>query len=65
MAHTYSHLYGNNSPEKLMVFIEMLEKCMSSAIGRELGFVKIFKPMKSMDVSATYVSIDLLQEAVG
>lgn len=55
---------GNNSPEKLMVFITTLEKCLSNAIGSEVVFNKIFEPIKSGDVPATYASTDLLQEAV-
>ena len=56
---------GNNSPEKLMVFIETLEKCLSKATGRTVAFTKIFEPMKPGDVPATYASTDLLQQAVG
>ena len=56
---------GNNSPEKLMVFIETLEKALSKATGREVLFEKIFEPIKPGDVPATYASTDLLQEAVG
>jgi UDP-glucuronate 4-epimerase len=56
---------GNNKPEKLMVFIETLEKCLSKAIGREVVFKKVFEPIKPGDVPATYASIDMLQEAVG
>jgi UDP-glucuronate 4-epimerase len=56
---------GNNNPEKLMVFIEKLEKCLSTATGREVVFNKIFEPIKPGDVPATYASTDLLQEAVG
>lgn len=56
---------GNNSPEKLMVFIETLEKTLSKATGREVVFDKIFEPIKPGDVPATYASTDLLQEAVG
>ena len=56
---------GNNSPEKLMVFIETLEKCLSKALEREVVFVKIFEPLKPGDVPATYASTDLLYEAVG
>lgn len=56
---------GNNKPEKLMVFIETLEKALSKALGREVVFEKIFEPMKPGDVPATYASTDLLQEAVG
>jgi UDP-glucuronate 4-epimerase len=56
---------GNNKPEKLMVFIKKLEKCLSTATGREVVFNKIFEPIKPGDVPATYASTDLLQEAVG
>jgi UDP-glucuronate 4-epimerase len=56
---------GNNAPEKLMTFIEVLEKALSKALGREVVFEKIFEPMKPGDVPATYASTDLLQEAVG
>jgi hypothetical protein len=55
---------GNNSPEKLMVFIETLEKCLSKATGREVVFDKVFEPIKPGDVPATYASTDLLQEAI-
>ncbi|WHH57490.1 GDP-mannose 4,6-dehydratase [Petroclostridium sp. X23] len=56
---------GNNSPERLMVFIETLERCLSKAAGRQIVFDKIFEPIKPGDVPATYASTDLLQEAVG
>ncbi|WP_019377579.1 SDR family NAD(P)-dependent oxidoreductase [Virgibacillus halodenitrificans] len=56
---------GNNSPEKLMVFIETLEKALSKALEREVQFEKIFEPIKPGDVPATYASTDLLQKAVG
>jgi UDP-glucuronate 4-epimerase len=56
---------GNNSPEKLMTFIETLEKCLSNATEREVFFEKIYEPMKPGDVPATYASTDLLQKAVG
>ncbi|USD17474.1 SDR family NAD(P)-dependent oxidoreductase [Priestia megaterium] len=56
---------GNNNPEKLMVFIETLEKCLSNALGREVLFEKVFEPIKPGDVPATYASTDLLQNAVG
>jgi UDP-glucuronate 4-epimerase len=56
---------GNNHPEKLMIFIETLEKCLSKALGREVLFEKIFEPIKPGDVPATYASTDLLQNAVG
>jgi UDP-glucuronate 4-epimerase len=56
---------GNNNPEKLMVFIETLEKVLSNSLGREVVFEKVFEPIKPGDVPATYASTDLLQEAVG
>lgn len=56
---------GNNRPEKLMVFIETLEKCLSKAAGKEIVFDKVFEPIKLGDVPATYASTDLLQETVG
>ncbi|SFB04767.1 MULTISPECIES: GDP-mannose 4,6-dehydratase [unclassified Bacillus (in: firmicutes)] len=56
---------GNNNPEKLMVFIETLEKCFSKAMGKEVVFEKTFEPIKPGDVPATYASTDLLYEAVG
>jgi UDP-glucuronate 4-epimerase len=56
---------GNNSPEKLMVFIETLEKALSKALDKEIQFEKIFEPIKPGDVPATYASTDQLQKAVG
>ncbi|MGM1387822.1 GDP-mannose 4,6-dehydratase [Bacillus cereus group sp. BceL293] len=55
---------GNNNPEKLMVFIETLEKVLGKALGREVVFEKVFEPIKPGDVPATYASTDLLQKAV-
>lgn len=56
---------GNNSPEKLMVFIETLEKALSKTLGKEVQFEKIFEPIKPGDVPATYASTERLQKAVG
>src|SRR5690554_5680306 len=56
---------GNNNPEKLMVFINTLEKCLSNALGREVEFNKIYEPIKPGDVHRTYASTKLLEEAVG
>lgn len=56
---------GNNKPEKLMVFITTLEKCLSKAVGREVVFNKVFEPMKPGDVAITYASIDSLKEVTG
>ncbi len=56
---------GNNSPEKLMVFIQALEKALSSALEKNVEFNKVYEPIKPGDVPATYASTDLLQKAVG
>ncbi|MGP4070374.1 GDP-mannose 4,6-dehydratase [Halobacillus sp. B29] len=56
---------GNNSPEKLMTFIESLEKALSNALGEDIEFKKEYEPIKPGDVPATYASTDQLQEAVG
>lgn len=56
---------GNNSPEKLMVFIESLEKALGNSLGKEVEFRKVFEPIKPGDVPATYASTELLQKAVG
>jgi UDP-glucuronate 4-epimerase len=56
---------GNNSPEKLMVFIETLEKALGKALDKEVQFEKIFEPIKPGDVPATYASTDQLQKVVG
>lgn len=56
---------GNNSPEKLMVFIQTLEKTLSKSLGKEVQFEKVFEPIKPGDVPATYASTEQLQQAVG
>lgn len=56
---------GNSNPEKLMVFIETLEKCLSNAMGNEVQFEKVFEPIKPGDVPATYASTEMLEKAVG
>jgi len=56
---------GNSSPEKLMVFIKTLEKCLSKSLGRSIEFKKKFEPIKPGDVPATYASTKLLEEAIG
>jgi len=56
---------GNSNPEKLMIFIETLEKCLSKSLGREIKFKKKFEPIKPGDVPATYASTKLLEEAIG
>lgn len=56
---------GNNRPEKLMVFIETLERALSLALNKEVLFKKVFEPIKPGDVPATYASTDLLEKAIG
>ncbi|MFC5446774.1 SDR family NAD(P)-dependent oxidoreductase [Paenibacillus aestuarii] len=55
---------GNNTPEKLMTFIETLEKCLSNSLRREVIFKKSFEPIKPGDVPATYASTELLEKAI-
>lgn len=56
---------GNNSPEKLMVFITSLEKALSNSLNKQVEFEKIYEPIKPGDVPATYASTDKLQQAIG
>ncbi|MGX6445630.1 SDR family NAD(P)-dependent oxidoreductase [Neobacillus sp. K501] len=56
---------GNNSPEKLMVFIDALEKALSNSLGKEIQFEKLFEPIKPGDVPATFASTELLEQAIG
>lgn len=56
---------GNNNPDRLMVFIQTLEKCLSKATGKEVVFRKEYEPNQPGDVPATYASIDLIEKAVG
>src|SRR5690625_2294926 len=56
---------GNNQPEKLMHFIESLEKALTNALGRQIEFKKNFEPIKPGDVPRTYASTDALHKAVG
>lgn len=56
---------GNNSPEKLMVFINTLEKALSNALGKEVEFEKSFEPIRPGDVPATYADTRRLQEVIG
>lgn len=55
---------GNNHPEKLMVFIQTLEQCLSKTLRRDVVFNKVFEPIKPGDVPATYADTKLLQQAV-
>jgi len=56
---------GNNSPEKLMTFITALENALGNALRRDVGFNKVYEPIKPGDVPATYASTGRLHEAVG
>ncbi len=48
---------GNNQPEKLMVFIETLEKCLGK------GAIKEYHPMQAGDVYQTYADVtELMQD---
>ncbi len=50
---------GNNKPERLMSFIEILER----EIGREA--IKQMEPMQAGDVTATYANIDAISQDYG
>lgn len=56
---------GNSSPEKLMVFINTLEKCLSNTLKKKVEFKKVYNPLIQGDVPATYASTKLLEEAIG
>ncbi|WP_084244396.1 SDR family NAD(P)-dependent oxidoreductase [Planomicrobium okeanokoites] len=56
---------GNSNPEKLMIFIGTLEKCLSNSLGKSIEFKKKFEPIMPGDVPATYASTALLEKAVG
>ena len=55
---------GNNNPEKLMVFIQTLEQCLSNSLNKNVEFKKEFEPIKPGDVHKTYASTDKLEELV-
>ncbi len=56
---------GNNTPVKLMDFIEALELSFSRAMGKTVVFQKQYEPMKPGDVPATYASTERLEEVTG
>lgn len=56
---------GNSSPVRLMDFIGTLETALGNALGRPVVFDKVFEPLKTGDVPATYASTALLEAAVG
>ena len=56
---------GNNSPEKLMQFIQTLEGCLSNSLNKKVEFKKSFEPIKPGDVHKTYASTEKLERLVG
>jgi UDP-glucuronate 4-epimerase len=56
---------GNNTPIKLMEFIEVLENSLSNSLSRKIVFDKKYEPLKPGDVKVTYASTDLLYNAIG
>lgn len=56
---------GNNNPEKLMVFIETLEKCLSKSLNKKVEFKKEFESIKPGDVHSTFASTKSLELIVG
>lgn len=56
---------GNNKPEKLMYFINTLEKCLSNSLGYRIEFNKLYEPIKPGDVHKTYASTKALEDLVG
>jgi len=56
---------GNNKPEKLMVFINTLEDCLTKSLNRKVEFKKVYQPIKLGDVHKTYASTKELEELVG
>jgi len=55
---------GNNSPEKLMIFIKILEECLSISLKKKVEFKKEFEPIKPGDVHKTYASTGALESLV-
>lgn len=49
---------GNNRPEKLMDYIECLEKALTKAFGKEIKAEKEFLPMQPGDVPRTYADVE-------
>ncbi len=56
---------GNNNPEKLMVFIDTLEKSLSKFSEKRIVFKKEFEQIKPGDVIRTYASTNKLEELTG
>lgn len=56
---------GNNCPEKLMGFINTLEDCLSTTLGKKVVLTKVFEPIKPGDVHKTFASTKALEDLVG
>ncbi|MDD3653781.1 MAG: GDP-mannose 4,6-dehydratase [Desulfotomaculaceae bacterium] len=56
---------GNSKPERLMHFIETLEKALSRVTGRRQAAKIEFLPMQPGDVPRTYASTDRLEQDFG
>jgi UDP-glucuronate 4-epimerase len=56
---------GNSNPEKLMVFIDTLEVCLSISLGRKVKFNMEFESIKPGDVQKTFASTRALEELIG
>lgn len=56
---------GNNQPEKLMVFINMLEETLSKSLNKSVVFDKVYEDIKPGDVHKTYASTDKLEDLTG
>lgn len=56
---------GNNKPEKLMDYIECLEKALSKSYGKEMVAEKEFLSMQAGDVPRTYADVSELVKDFG
>jgi UDP-glucuronate 4-epimerase len=65
--HSFHEVYniGNSRPVKLMDFIDILEKCLCKASGRDLSFNKVYEPVKPEDALLTCAGVRKLEEAAG
>jgi len=55
---------GNNKPEKLMVFIKVLEESLSKSLNKSVVFNKKFVKLKKEDVKKTYASIRRIKRLI-
>jgi len=56
---------GNNHPERLAVFINVLESSLAASIGHSVQFTKVFDGLAKGDVNHTYASVTKLTEIIG